>query len=504
MLAAALLLACRLLDPGVSSRADSPWVEVRSPAFRVLAEVDAARATSACQDAELFRAVLGAVTNARAEPRVPTTLVVFESAATVGNLAGSRKVAGLMSPGLRDNVALVFAGRAHSLDGQSVLFHEYSHLVLNNENERLYPLWYHEGFAEFFSALRIEDARVVVGEFPRHQEAVWARGVSIPIGDVIAARTHDGWSAQKTAAFYHRSWLLTHYLILGQPPRPPGQPSGLSRYLARQVAPEQSEQVWREVFGTDFAGLERALDAYTKDGEIPARALDRARLAPAACAPPRVLGQAEAARELGWLALRMGQADEARPLFEQALRGDPKDSRAHAGLGECAKLEGDWAQAGPHYQRALSLAPDDARNQLDFAKWALSRPEGIDADQLASARGHLEAATKLEPGGPEAYVVLAQTYLMASQDPNQGVPHAQRAAQLLPSHEQVQLTLAQLYLAAGDRTAARRRLERLAAWSHGTLADQAQALLVQLDPDSAPGDGHSGDAQGGRGGSAEP
>jgi Flp pilus assembly protein TadD len=328
----------------------------------------------------------------------------------------------------------------------------------------------------------------------------------LPIEWVVTARSYDGWPEEKIAAFYMQSWLLTHYLSRGLPPPPDGQPSPLSRYFTRNVPPEASEQAWREEFGMDFAELDDRLQTYSK--KIPGGAIPLASLSVASCGEARTLGAAEIAQELGWLAVRLGRREEAGPLFEASLRADPNDARAHAGLGDVAKFQGRWADAPPHYARALALAPDDSQNHLELAEFALALPpeHGGGAKQVALAREHLATALRLSPDNPEAWYVLAQSYLAPGEDPKLGIPHAQRAALLLPSNENVQLLLAQVYLAAGETDAARGRLMRLMAWSHAKVADQAARLLAVLETreESAAGDGHLPDADGGSGGGAQP
>jgi Flp pilus assembly protein TadD len=503
---ATLLSACRVLQPSLTPHAETPWVEVRSNAFRVLAQVDVQQARALCNQAEVLRSVIGLVTTARSAPRVPTTIFVFDEMQTVQSFADQR-VAGFMSPGMRDNAAVVFAGTTRGLSGREVLFHEYTHLVLHNENELLYPMWYDEGLAEYFSSLRVEKGRVTVGLMPPHQIGVARQVQRMPIEWVITSRSVDGWLPQTVAGFYMQSWLLTHY-VGERFSSSAGQPGPLARYLVQPVPPEESERAWQASFGMSFEELEEELARYSR--KVPARSFPLDRLKVETCGEARTVPPAEIAQELGWLAVRLGQPEAAQPLFETALRADPNDARAHAGLGDVAKFGGRWAEARPHYARALELGPDDFRNHLELAEWAVSLPAqdgGGSPETIALAREHLARALRLAPQSPEACVVLAQTYLLPGQDPRLGIPHAQRAALLLPSNEQVQITLAQLYLESGEYDAARAKLARLMAWSHAKVAGQAarlQAVLETREEASAPGDGHLPDAHGGSGGGAEP
>jgi tetratricopeptide (TPR) repeat protein len=509
VIAAAALAACRLVDPGLDAYAGKPWVEVRSNTFRVLSDAGLEQAQAFCGDAELFRAVVAKVTTARrADLRVPATIFVFESPAGVSRFADRRSLAGAVLPSMRDSLALAFAGKRNEMDGRAVLFHEYMHLVMRNESERIYPLWYDEGLAELFATMRIEPDRVVVGEFPDYRKHAAARRDDVPIRRVVAARGVEGWSPITLDTLYFQSWLLTHYLTLGPGRGQPGGPSGLSRYLALEAPPGGEEAAWEAAFGTDFDRLEGKLVDYGANSKIPLRAIPRESLAPQACDRTRTLPPAEAASELGWLAVRLGRPEPARELFASALRSDPNESRAHAGLGDVTKFAGRFGEARPHYDRALALAPQDYQNHLELAEWAIDLPPehgGGAPETVALAREHLETALRLAPACPEAHAMLGRTYAFPGQDAKLGIPHAQRAAQLLPSNEQIQLVLAELYLRSGEAAAARRRLERLVALSHPTLGGEAARLLAQLDAGgSAPGDGHLRDPQRGGGGGAEP
>ena len=70
--------------------------------------------------------------------------------------------AGFFSLGQRRNYAVI-NGKNRDLDAADVLFHEYVHYVLRNENALAYPAWYDEGLAEFLSTVRVREDRVEMG-----------------------------------------------------------------------------------------------------------------------------------------------------------------------------------------------------------------------------------------------------------------------------------------------------------------------------------------------------
>lgn len=63
---------------------------------------------------------------------------------------------------------------------------------------------------------------------------------------------------------------------------------------------------------------------------------------------------------LGYLALDMGNAETARAAFEEATQIVPELVTAWVGLGDAARAASDFDAATRAYQRAMSLAPDEA------------------------------------------------------------------------------------------------------------------------------------------------
>ena len=57
-----------------------------------------------------------------------------------------------------------------------------------------------------------------------------------------------------------------------------------------------------------------------------------------------------------------GQRSAALALYRKILSRDPRNADAHLGMGESLDLEGQFAQAREHLQKALELVPDEDRN----------------------------------------------------------------------------------------------------------------------------------------------
>jgi cytochrome c-type biogenesis protein CcmH len=109
-----------------------------------------------------------------------------------------------------------------------------------------------------------------------------------------------------------------------------------------------------------------------------------------------------------------GTAD-ARRLFDQALKADPNDMRAHYYLGRADLMAGQYDAARGHFKAALSgLAPDDSRlPEVRSELTAVDQAETAQAATEARIRGMvngLAAQLKADPENPEGWARLIRSY----------------------------------------------------------------------------------------------
>ena len=67
---------------------------------------------------------------------------------------------------------------------------------------------------------------------------------------------------------------------------------------------------------------------------------------------------------------RKGHWREALFRFEQALKMDPNNARAHNNLAVSLEATGDYARALAEYKKALDLAPSDNYIRRNYARFA--------------------------------------------------------------------------------------------------------------------------------------
>ncbi|MEJ2088219.1 MAG: hypothetical protein P8Y69_07060, partial [Gammaproteobacteria bacterium] len=232
LLLAAVTLA--LMGSAVHGRELGTWCVSTSDRFQLISDLD--------QDAQ--RQLLELLTrfDPVAEPFLPgdavarpapLKLVVFSHRADFQSLTGKRKFAGFMQPSLETARLLIGPLRG---DLTETTLHEYAHYRLRNRLDISLPTWFDEGLASLLGTVDLTDADAVVGRLPTSRMENLVRqelgsGPSAGFDAALTATSVARWSVEKINAFYDWSWLLVHYLYLGQAGDPLEQSRTLTSYL---------------------------------------------------------------------------------------------------------------------------------------------------------------------------------------------------------------------------------------------------------------------------------
>ena len=139
----------------------------------------------------------------------------------------------------------------------------------------------------------------------------------------------------------------------------------------------------------------------------------------------------------------LGRNREAEKLLREVVRLQPDWGQGHYSLGLLlAEDRSRLRQAADHLARAARNIPDNPRvhYNLGIALWQLE-----ERDKAAAA---ILTAAKLEPINPEFPQSLAQLYAQSDRW-KEALPHAERAAELMPENSQVQSFLVQVRARAG-------------------------------------------------------
>jgi tetratricopeptide (TPR) repeat protein len=113
----------------------------------------------------------------------------------------------------------------------------------------------------------------------------------------------------------------------------------------------------------------------------------------------------------GMALMEAGDLPTAGTRFREALKLNPRNVKAHIGLGNTLEEARNHDEAMIHYNEAIRLDPTSAVGHVNVGNIFLKR------GAQAQAIGEYEAALKLEPGNLYAHLNLGQCYLAAEKYP---------------------------------------------------------------------------------------
>lgn len=478
-----------LLAVAAPQAARAEWKRAVSENFVVYSDGSEEALRSFTAKVEAFDSLLRVITNAQtpaAPKRVEIYLLRSEGAVQRVLGAGSSNIAGIYRSRLEGAVALVprIKGDKFSLDGETVLHHEYAHHFMMQYFPTAYPPWYVEGFAEFYSTTEIgEDGTASIGKPAYHRAYGLATTKPFPLIRLLSEYPQTK-SAEETDAYYGRAWLLTHMLAFS-PERGPQ----LTRYLDAFSKGTPSLKAATDIFGP-LAELDKDLDTYLKARSMKYRAikgLDRK----IATVRVETLTPAQNAVLLEQVRFSMGISDKEKPAFlsdvRKAMAQHPEAPETLDLGAEALLLEDKPQEAMALTDRVIALKPDFARALLRKAQ--LMADQADDAKDPAAhwkaVRALIVKANRINNDDPTALYRFYESYRRQGiEPPPSAIDGLYRAYELAGQAGEVRFALAQQLISERKFKLARALLQPLAFDPHdGDGAKSARAMIEKIDKD---------------------
>lgn len=476
-----LSLALALAGP-----AHAEWHEASSANFLVYADQGEKQVRAFTDMLERYRSAMRYVYRLPEEPTSPSnrlTVFVVRDANQVRKLMGegSKYVQGFYQSRAGGSVAFIprvdgtqQAGRVS--DGELILLHEYAHHFMFSVFSGSPPLWFGEGFAEFYAASKFEkDGSVGLGLPAAHRGAELVYAKDVPLEMLLNTRKYRENASRQYDSFYGRSWLLFHYLTLS------GKRSGqMADYLARLGKGEGEEAAATGAFG-DLAVLDKELEAYLLSRRMNYLNLNASKIASAAITV-RPLTAAEAAIMPVMMRSRRGVNEETAPaVLEEALKVAalyPEDPFVMTALAEAEFDAGHDDAAIAAADKAIARNPQ-AMGAMIQKIYALFRKAQDDEALWPKVRTAIAAANRIENDNPVPLAYFFRSYAAEGKKPPEvAVQGLIKALQLAPYDTGNRLTLGQYFIRIGDKVAAKATLAPLINHPHDTqLAEMARKLL---------------------------
>ena len=467
--------------------AKDTWVSVRTKNFFMLGNASEKDIRRVALKLEQFReAFTNIFPNIQVNTPVPTTVVVFKSDASYAPFKPGQYVAGYFQPGPDVNYITLTTEVRGEQDPFTVIFHEYTHLMVNNTFANA-PVWFNEGLAEYYSTFSIsDDQKVVLGNPIVNHVLLLRDNKMLPLKTLfeVDQKSPHYNERNKQTIFYAQSWALMHYLIIGKE----GRVEQLGKFLELTASNVPTEKAFQQAFGVSFDVMEKDLRNYVKQNRYNIlRGHFEKKLEADTSAEATVLTDAEVQAYLGDLLVHSHRAD-AYTYLEKAVKLDPNLAMAHASLGMAYFYEGKVDQAHASLARAVSL---NSQNYLAHYYYAftLSREgpgggptiAGYPAEVTNKIREHLEKAIALRPDYPESYSLLAFISLVTGKGVDESIASLKKMLVSNPGRHDLTFMLGQLYLSKGENKLARELLEQVAKSSADEqVRHNAETLLSQI------------------------
>jgi len=472
-----------------------PWIEIRSPHFRVLTNGSVDDGRRVAFDFEKLRYVFATqFPHYRLESGAPLLIFAPRDLASAEIVApalvsvkGADQMAGFFTHGWEKQYALIRLDTMNTM-GEAPVFHEYTHSILHM-NVHWLPTWLDEGIAEYYAYTRFDGDKILLGVSTQRYPII-STGTPIPIETLLdvdesSPYYHD---ADKVQMFYGESWALVHFLTLT---KGMGRGEKINNFFRLLQSGTDQKTAFVQVFG-DFAKMNRALDTYMRGqfiyGVIPAPSgLDESTFT------TRTLSAAETEAELAGFQLWRHEIATSVPLVAQALRDDPTLGFAHEEAGFLLFQDGRTEDAVTEFSKAYALDPGLYLSL--FAKTMLSPIAKSDAaDDEKAFRAALAAVLQLNPQFAPVYVQLARLDVKAG-DLNEALQFSQKAEALEPWRAEYRLETGEIFLRMGRGPEAAAIARFVAQRWSGTDHNEAVELWNEVPADQWPASEALSDAQ---------
>lgn len=444
------------------SRLSSPahggpaWTRVDTENFRVFTDLDA---EAAREIAEQLEQDLDALSQAAFENARPilneTEVVVFADSDDYHHFA-EQSTAGIFYR--RSPLDLEAPHRVITYGGlnsgtRTRLLHELTH-DLFERNFGPAPTWLNEGWAEYYSTVRIVDDRIEIGralpDMTLTQESVPFVGqfegkslIAIPIASVAVPSQLMGMPSEEfyqlsdelepdievelaRTGRYLGAWAFVHLLLDGENPY-----AKRFQVFLREARESSVEEAWGRAFsGVSTAVIDRDFRRYLANGELMVFALPyKPPAAPAVTVHPLTDGEVH----LLWAQLytaRLGERKEAaanvRRELKDAIAADPELVEAHHWQGLLAMHEQQWDVSSAALERAARRDPENPRYLFSALRLEVTKRNGVIASEdVPVLLPKIERLARTAISAPQ--LMIAALYHHGLGNSSQALALAQRA-----------------------------------------------------------------------------
>jgi Protein of unknown function (DUF1570) len=380
------LLAC-------AGPAHARWLEATSTNFIVYSDGREAELVKFTEKLERFDQLLRWRTSTEAATS-PTRVKVYlvASRAAIMNIYPRKikNIAGFYSTSVFGPTAFVpriEGSGIFDLDGEAILYHEYTHHFMHQYYPAAYPAWYSEGFAEYFSTVEFQDRsqKITVGKVPGQRVIPLYQEKWLPLEKLLTLtyQREEKVKPEDMQQLYAQGWLLTHYLFS----KGAGRDGQIKTYVQNINKAMPLKEAFEDAFKSDYETLGKELRTYFKKGKVYYTEIkgDLFKPGPVSVRP---LGDPENALLILEAQLRLGVAKDDRAAFKarfaKAIAPIVQTEAGRLGQAELENSLGDPANVTALLEPLLKEKPAHPRagaasagSQQDCSQKPGGKPRGL-------------------------------------------------------------------------------------------------------------------------------
>lgn len=483
-------LTGRAADVPVAQR---PWVEVSTAHFNFYSCGPIGNVYKLAARLEQFSSAYAQLAGAQAVASPPIVVLVFPDRQTLEPFlplynGRAASISAFFQHGLGENMIVLSLPEPGSLLNLDVIFHEYAHFLFRR-NDSVWPLWLKEGMAEMYSTFEASGRDAQIGAPIPHHLRVLTGQPLMPLTELFSVKEDSpAYNEQeRQGMFYAESWLLTHFLMVGDVP---GYVKRFGRFSALLHQGQLPTEAFTNALQTLLPVMEAQLNRYLQRGQF--RSIDLiVSTNPSALIATKVrsVAPAEVCFRLGDELLLLGRLDDAEPHFVMARELAPASPLPEEGLGLLAARRGQTDAALQSLQAAIARGSENflvyyayAQDKYHTTADAEGRQSRLDGPPAGEIRQALQRSIALMPDFAPAHELLGFFEMVQGDDLATAGQQLQCAIQLAPDNQSYLIALAQLEIRQQNPEAARQTLQTLLRPNVAEeLRAAAQKLLAEIN-----------------------
>jgi len=445
------------------------WFEVHTEHFRIYSCGVPAQVYKVASRLEQFCSTYSALAGASAVASPPIVVMVYPDHESMKPFlpiyqGQPANLAAFFQHGSDENlIVLALPGDSDAEMDMSVVFHEYTHLLLRR-NDQVWPLWLKEGMAEIYSTFQMYGYYAYIARPIDHHLSLLANEPMMPLSELFSV-THDSPQyneSSRQGIFYAESWLLTDYLIAGDSQVYRARFNNYTTLLREGQTPVQA---FTNALGAGLPQIEASLRAYLARNQFTPIQLNLPGAIGLSAAPAvRRLTPVENYFRLGDQLLRIGRFDTAAQFFNDGKQLAPASPLPYEGLGLLALYQQNADEALSQFTKSLAHNSTSFLTHYYYAwlKFQVAGETGLLSPEAGKEiHDELFKSIALMPNFGTSHELLG---LLSMSQPEMhwlGEQQLQIAVRLEPENASFQLALAQAQFENKEPDDARRTLTAL-------------------------------------------